>query len=177
MCDPVYGLFPAKPRDDVKGVNFHTVAVTPDPVTSSGPRYRPTRAADVGDRSCVVCSQPHILSQCMLFAGMQPIERVHVATRHKLWYNCLLAGHVSNTCYKQSMCTVPNCSRKHSELLHTDTVYADNVVHDNVNDNIQVCNIFTQREGASVYLPIVPVIVNGSSRPIYALLDSGSASS
>ena len=67
------------------------------------------------------------------------------------------------------MYTVPNCSRKHSELLHTDTVYADIVVHDNVmqvNDNIQVCNIATQTEGASVYLPIVPVIVNGSSRPV-----------
>ena len=73
------------------------------------------------------------------------------------------------------MYTVPNCSRKHSELLHTDTVYADIVVHDNVmqvNDNIQVCNIATQTEGASVYLPIVPVIMNGSSRPVYALLDS-----
>ena len=73
------------------------------------------------------------------------------------------------------MYTVPNCSRKHSELLHTDTVEADIVVHDNVmqvNDNIQVCNIATQTEGASVYLPIVPVIVNGSSRPVYALLDS-----
>ena len=37
-CDPVYGLFPAKQHEDVKGVNFHTVAITPDPVTSSGPR-------------------------------------------------------------------------------------------------------------------------------------------
>ena len=68
------------------------------------------------------------------------------------------------------MCTVPNCSRKHSELLHTDTVNVDNAVH----DNIQVCNIATQREGASVYLPIVPVIVNGCSSLVYALLDSGS---
>ena len=68
------------------------------------------------------------------------------------------------------MCTGPNCNRKHSELLHTDTVDYDNAVH----DNIQVCNIATQREGASVYLPIVSVIVNGSSYPVYALLDSGS---
>ena len=68
------------------------------------------------------------------------------------------------------MCTVPNCSRKHSELLHTDTVDADNAVQ----DNIQVSNIATQREEASVYLPVVPVIVNGSSCPVYALLDSGS---
>ena len=103
---------------------------------------------------------------------MQPIERFQVAKRHRLCYkyNCLLGGHVSNTCYKESMCTVPNCSRKHPELLHTDTVDADNVVH----DNIHVCNIATQREGASVYLPTVPVSVNGSSSPVYALLDSGS---
>ena len=90
--------------------------------------------------------------------------------RHRLCFNCLLGDHVSYTCYKQSMCTVPNCSRKHSELLHTDTVDADNAVH----DNIKVSNIATQREGASVYLPKVPVIVNGSSCPVYALLDSGS---
>ena len=70
-CDPVYGLFPAKQRDDVKGVNFHTVAVTPDPVTSYVLRYRPTRPPDVGDRACVVCSQPHRLSQCGLFTCMQ----------------------------------------------------------------------------------------------------------
>ena len=70
------------------------------------------------------------------------------------------------------MCIVPNYNRKHSELLHIDTVGADIVVHDNamqVNDNIQACNIATPREGASVYLPLVPVIVNGSSRPVYAL--------
>ena len=169
-CDTVYGLFHANQRDDVKGVNYHTVTGNPDPVTSSGPRYRPTRTSDVVDRACVLCSQPHKLSQCGLFTGMQPIERFQVANRHRLCFNCLLGGHVSTTCYKQSMCTVPNCNREHSELLHSDTVDDDNAVH----DNIQVCNIATQREGASVYLHIVPVIVNGSSYPVYALLDSGS---
>ena len=52
---------------------------------------------------------------------------------------------MSNKCYKQSMCTAPNCNRKHSELLHTDT--ANVVVHDDVmqvNDSIQVCNIATE---------------------------------
>ena len=65
---------------------------------------------------------------------------------------------MSNVFYKQSMCTVPNCSRKYSELLHTDTADADNVVHDDVmqvNDSIQVCNIATKGECTSVYLPIV----------------------
>ena len=169
-CDPVYGLFHAKKCDDVKGVNYNTVTGNPDPVTSSGPRYRPTRTSDVVDRACVLCSQPHKLSQCGLFTGMQPRERFQVAKRHRLCFNCLLGGHISTTCYKQSMCTVPNCNRKHSELLHTDTVDDGNAVY----DDIQVCNIATQREGASVYLPIVPVIVNGSSYPVYALLDSGS---
>ena len=43
------------------------------------------------------------------------------------------------------MCIVPDCSRKHSELLHFDE--ADNVVHDDVvqvNDSIQVCNTATR---------------------------------
>ena len=73
-CDHVYGLLPAKERDDVKGVNYHTVTVNPDHVTSSGPRYRPTRTADVVNRACVLCSQPHKLSQCGLFT-------VHVVYR------------------------------------------------------------------------------------------------
>ena len=179
-CDPVYGFFPANNRDDVRGANFHTIAVTPDHdrVTSSGSQCRTTRAANPSGRTrerCVVCGQPHKLFQCELYKGMQPVDRFEIAKRNKLCYNCLLAGHVSNKCYKQSVCTVPNCSRKHSELLHTDT--ANVVVHDDVmqvNDSIQVCNIATEGEGATVYLPIVPVIVNGSSRPVYALLDTGS---
>ena len=122
----------------IKTINFHTVAVTSDHVTSSGPRRRP----DSGDRACVVCSQPHRLFQCELYKGMQPVDRFQVAKRHKLRCLCLLAGHVSNVCYKQSMCTVPNFSRKHSSLFHTDTVDDDNVVHEDVlqvNDSIQVC--------------------------------------
>ena len=86
-----------------------------------------------------------------MYKCMQPVDRFQVAKRQKLCYNCLLAGHVSNACYKQSACTVPNCSRKHSELLHF--AEADNVVHDDVvqvNDSIQVCNTATRGEGASV---------------------------
>ena len=78
-CEPVYGIFPAKQHDDEKGVNFHMVAFTPDHVSTSGPRYRLTRTADVGDRVCMVCSQPHRLSQCELFTCMQPIERLQFA--------------------------------------------------------------------------------------------------
>ena len=129
-CDPVYGLFPAKQREDVKGANFHTVAYAPGSGASSRSRRKPARAADSSARPCVVCGQPHRLFQCEMYKGMQPVDRFQVAKRHKLCYNCLLAGHVLNACYKQSMCTVPDCSRKHSELLHFDE--ADNVVHDDV---------------------------------------------
>ena len=45
-CDPVYGHFPAKQREDVKVANFHTVAYAPGPVTSSASRRKPARAAD-----------------------------------------------------------------------------------------------------------------------------------
>ena len=174
-CDPVYGHFPAKQREDVKVANFHTVAYAPGPVTSSASRRKPARAAGSSARPRVGCGQPHRLFQCEMYKSMQPVDRFRVAKRHKLCYNCLLAGHVSNACYKQYMCTRPACSRKHSDLLHF--LQADNVVHDDVvqvNDSIQVCNTATRGEGASVYLPIVPVIVNGSSRPVYALLDTGS---
>ena len=107
----MYGFFPAKNRDDVRGANFHTIAVTPDHdrVTSSGSQGRTMRAANPSGRTrerCVVCGQPHKLFQCELYKGMQPVDRFEIAKRNKLCYNCLLAGHVSNKCYKQSMCTV-----------------------------------------------------------------------
>ena len=51
----------------------------------------------------MLCSQPHRLSQCGLFTGMQPIKCFKVAKRHRLCFNCLIGGHVSNTCYKQSI--------------------------------------------------------------------------
>ena len=146
-CDPMYGFFPAEDRDDVRGANFHTIAVTPtdlyntpdhDNVTSSGSQCRTTCGESKRSNERAMCG-------------------------------------VRSTAQIISMCTVPNCSRKHSELLHTDT--ANVVVHDDVmqvSDSIQVCNIATEGKGASVYLPIVPVIVNSSSRPVYALLDKGS---
>ena len=91
-------------RDAVKGVNYHTVTGNSDPVTSSGPRYMPTRTSDVVDRACVLCSQTHKLSQCGLFTGMQPIERFQVAKRHRLCFNCLLGGHVSTV--TSSLCAL-----------------------------------------------------------------------
>ena len=87
-CDPVYGLFPAKQREDVKGANIHTVAYAPDSGASSRSRRKPARAADSSARPCVVCGQPHRLFQCEMYKGMQPVSQVSAVSQQgygSLW--------------------------------------------------------------------------------------------
>ena len=75
-----------------------------------------------------------------------------------------------------SVCSVPGCGRKHTKFLH---VYHDNVDqvnnaenHSNDNDGSQLgvaSNMNVNRTCSSVYLPIVPVRINGQCK-VYALL-------
>ena len=62
---------------------------------------------------------------CETFKRMQPDERVNVVRQCQLGFNCLLPGHCSNACRKQSVCSVPGCGRKHTKFLH---VYHDKLI-------------------------------------------------
>ena len=185
-CDPVYGAVSTKSHDGVRGENYATVAnnVSAAPNSASGPRQNsarmPEHSRGSSDRPCVVCAQPHRLYKCDTFKRMRPDERFNVARQCKLCFNCLLPNHCSNACRKQSVCSVPGCGRKHSKFLH---VYRDNVdqvtnaeYHSNDNDSNQLgvaSNMSVNRTCSSVYLPIVPVIINDQCK-VYALLDTGS---
>ena len=166
--------------------NYTTVAnnVSAAPNSASGPRQNsarmPEHSRGSSDQPCVVCAQPHRLYNCDTFKRMRPDERFNVARQCKLCFNCLLPNHCSNACRKQSVCPVPGCGRKHSKFLH---VYRDNVdpvtnagYHSNDNDSNQLgvaSNMSVNRTCSSVYLPIVPVIINDQCK-VYALLDTGS---
>ena len=196
----MYGAVPTKSHDCVRGENYTTVPnnvsaapndyttvannVSAAPNISSGPRQNsarmPEHSRGSSDRRCVVCAQPHRLYNGDTFKRMRPDERFNVARPCKLCFNCLLPGHCSNACRKPSVCPVPGCGRKHTKFLH---VYHDNVDqvtnaenHSNDNDSNQLgvaSNMSVNRTCSSVYLPIVPVIINDHCK-VYAFLDTGS---
>ena len=185
-CDPVYGAVPAKSHVGVRGESYTTVAnnVSAAPNSSSGPRQNsvrmPEHSRGSSDRPCVVCAQPHRVFDCDTFKRMRPDERFNIARQRKLCYNCLLPGHCSNACRKLSVCSVPGCGRKHTRFLHVDYDNVDQVTnaenHSNDNDGSQLgvaSNMNVNRTCSSVYLPIVPVWINGQCE-VYALLDTGS---
>ena len=130
-----------------------------------------------------VCyASSHIwLFGCSAFKAMRPSARVDLVKPKKLCFNCLLPGYFSRNCRKDSICTVPGCGKKHTKF----------VIIDDPVEGVQNCTesatqttslmIRSGTVGASasacnVYLPIVPVIVNGSCKT-YALLDTGSTNS
>ena len=185
-CDPVYGAVPAKSHDGVRGESYTTVAnkVSAAPNSSSGPRQNlarmPEHSRGSSDRPYVVCAQPHRVFECDTFKRMRHDERFNIARQRKLCYNCLLPGHCSNACRKMSVCSVPGCGRKHTRFLHVDYDNVNQVTnaenHSNNNGGSQLgvaSNINVNRTCSSVYLPIVPLRINGQCE-VYALLDTGS---
>ena len=185
-CDPVYGAVPTKSHDGVRSENYTTVAnnVSAAPNSSSGPRQNsarmPEHSRGWSDRPCVVCAQPHRLYNCDTFKRIRPNERFNVARQCKLCFNCLLPGHCSNACRKPSVCPVPGCGRKHTKCLHVyhdnvdQVTNADNYSNDNDSNQLGVAsNMSVNRTCSSVYLPIVPVIINDQFK-VCALLDTGS---
>ena len=105
----------------------------------------------------------HKIYQCDMFKGMSPERRFKYATENHLCFNCLLSSHRAQDCTRNSMCNVQGCKYKHSRLLHFDLAQTTvKSVNNNACYDVQT----------SVYVPMVPVIVNGSYHT-WALLDTG----
>ena len=182
-CDPVYGQesFRQQPSKH-KGASFTGVTrdVTGD-VSGGGRKFVGASRNDGGNvesasAACVVCSRGHRLFQCNDFKAMSPRDRLNVAMRNKLCFNCLMNGHFANRCPKESVCSVPDCGMKHTKFVHIDKNRSSGQPVGNSDGDsaaqgpiIGCANVF----GSRVYLPVVPVIINGS-HCVYALLDSGS---
>ena len=181
--DPVYGR--QKPQSESVCHNF-----TGDNVS----RVNNGRPVD----KCVLCGNSHRLWDCAKFKSMHPWQRFDVAKNNRLCFNCLLPNHCARNCKKSSMCTVPDCRKKHTKFLHTDrrvgqsthpqgsnssgdasnvgasahsgSADTGSVGNGNVTGNARVGSV--SAFGSTVFLPIVPVTVNG--RHALALLDTGS---
>jgi hypothetical protein len=139
------------------------------------------------DKSCVMCGESHPLFTCDRFKSSPLDERQKLVRLHKLCFNCLRAGHRSNVCKLNRVCTVTGCGKKHTRLLHrspaSESRSENRDVEQVANQNGFVeagCNL-TGAGCKRVVLPILPVVVQapGSDKAIqtFALLDSGSTSS
>ena len=184
-CDPVYGTEAAKTRTNtMKTTSCNTVTNrTPVASKNSEPSQFPvSHGLGPSVRPCVVCGQSHRLFYCDTFKGMSPKSRLDIAKRYRLCYNCLIGGHSYMQCRKNSVCSVPGCGRKHTKFIHVDDVVSDvtqarSNSHDSSNgtsdNHVNVGSVHVHENCSNVYLPIVPVVLNGH-REVYALLDTGS---
>ena len=107
---------------------------------------------------------------------MTPDVRLQVVKDNQLCFNCLLPFYLLfPAAIKESVCSVPNCGRRHTKFIHVDeqvpTDQADNTIV--TNDSASSGN--TSAFGSSVFLPIVPILVNGVG--VNALLEKGNTNS
>lgn len=149
------------------------------------------------------------LTRCFLcndFKQLSPADRLSFAKMHRLCFNCLKSGHMSDKCRLDRVCSVEGCARKHTKFLHQPN-YSSEPSNQNSRDNnprksndnpteaiggprsgfvganIGLASNSTGAGATStrIALPIVPVIVRAKGDklgvPTFALLDSGSTSS
>ncbi len=139
------------------------------PSTTAARQYPPR---DIPKRwiepRCVLCKERHRLWSCSLFKQKSIRERIEVVNRHKLCHNCLLSNHPVEKCRKNSVCSVPNCGKKHTKFIHQPEVTP------RADAKSRVTNASVSK-GPDVCMPVVPVTVNGART--FALLDTASTQS
>ena len=134
--------------------------------------------------TCVLGKLNHKLLYCDQFKAMKPGERLVFAKSNNLCHNCLLQNHSTDQCYKDTVCTVPGCGKKHTKFLHVSpsqqtvsnesNVYSKELGEDFASGvSLINANVAT---GSSVHLPVVGITVNDKIDTC-ALLDTASSQS
>ena len=172
-CDPVYG-------GDVKSSNASNSRPKVSSVNTfsaeSNASTPPSVNAGVKSSKCAACDLDHRLIYCATFKAMTPANRVQLARDKRLCFNCLLPNHVAAKCKRQFVCSVPDCGKRHSKFLHSDVLNPNMTGQSQSSTAVNNVNSgSTSAFGTSVYLPIVPLLVNGVQT--YGLLDNGSTNS
>ena len=61
----------------------------------------------------------HSIFDCQVFIAKTPEERVALASRHRVCWCCLDAGHTKGRCYNKTICGIDGCTKFHHQALHT----------------------------------------------------------
>jgi len=139
------------------------------------------------NNQCSICAQNHIIYKCNTFMKSKPSERLNLAKKAKICFNCLRTTHGANQCTNEKTCK--NCGLKHHTLLHLDIKKVNTPEGENTSSDQEKEHGFqstTSHLGAAypttsqnVILSTVLVYVSGKNgRTVLcrALLDSGSQS-
>ncbi|XP_044182749.1 uncharacterized protein LOC114952001 [Acropora millepora] len=100
-----------RPQSPTKSSFATNVGVNPN---RTGDEEQKTQA----NRKCPLCKSNHWLSQCNNFKEKSLAARWQFVTSRGLCANCLVAGHLANSCPKKGFCRVTGCNGKHSSYLH-----------------------------------------------------------
>ena len=85
--------------------------------------HNPNRTGDEeqktqANRQYPLCKSNHWVSRCKNFKEKSLAARWQFVTSRGLRANCLIAGHLANSCPKKGFCRVTGCNGKHSSYLH-----------------------------------------------------------
>lgn len=104
-----------EPKRDPKTKNGGSQSQTKTKPTS-GDRPSQPKSSSYGPRACVMpqCNQTHYLGQCEAFKKLNMSRRLDKIKEHTLCRCCLLPGHFSNNCKRESC---PGAKGKHHHLV------------------------------------------------------------
>ena len=166
--DPLYGEDALEDRPG-RGKSKKTVSsllVATEDADSSSKQFSssPSDSVSTPNIQCLVCSKNHRLYSCYKFRNMPFSERCTYVNSNNLCTLCLSKDHLLSECRSSYLCRVNNCGKKHSSSLHA---YA-------VNQTPPIVHCINSNDKSKVYMPTVPVVINGIFHT-YALLDTGSS--
>ena len=123
-----------------------------------------TIANSPSSQRCHLCSKNHKLYACYRFKSMPIDKRLDYVKTNKLCTLCFSKDHLMSECRSSYICRINNCGGKHSSAIHLHDSQPPTVA----GHCVQSC------ENSNVYMPTLPVTINGTFRT-FALLDTGSS--
>lgn len=140
---------------------------------------------------CILCKEKHDLTDCKKFQAKNLKEKNEIVYKEFLCWLGLKKGHFTYRCKNPATCKVPNCGKRHHELLHPDSSIKETPTNKGVNHPVPIdpkncgrratsnaCLNASSRQMNVIGMAILPVKVrnkmNGRQTTTYAFLDNGS---
>ena len=123
--------------------------------------------------SCIVCSESHFSNSCPEFLKLAANERMLLAKKKGLCFNCLRRNHVISE-FKSRNCTI--CYRRHHTLLHNNVKDQSSSEEEKGKNKNQIKNLHVSHASKVLLSTTIVDLINdkGKKRACRILLDSGS---